>query len=706
MHPMRAPIFAIVTILASVPAAPAEAAEVAKACTRSCATALRECRAAVRESGAVLQGVCTAGSGDRRACRRAARRDARAAARACGVLRKQCRACCRAGGTSCAETRVTLDDPRAATAVVPPAGGTLTTTAADGTVFTLDIPAGALTAAETITLTPVTAFGPFPVGRGIVAAVHAEPSGLQLTRPATLTIALPQPPAERLLGLSYEGTGEDLRTTPLVVSGATATMPVTHFSGFGAQGSAPEVRAIQALATSAASQLFMDEFLALANQGVTDPAAYIDLMRRWYRELIRPGLQGAVGSDPRLRRALKDFDQWVLGVQDGPLALGLSFDLTAPLAAEQAEALALIATALRDAIARANARCLAEHRLAAAETALEWQVVAEAADIDTAANALDLDTVLDGLCLEATYEDVTFPAPPPLTIPSLLRVIVGLVFIDGVEATGDRMGVRVTPQGATVAGAAIGDTDAADTVEFEFTPAGDRELRLDIRACGNVPGQRRLNRVCQDGFVVRGLEVQPAQVTLASGGTQQFQALLFGQPTTAVSWSTDGGTVDAAGNFTAGATPGAFEVRATSTVDGHSNAAAVAVSGATTTSTTVSTTTTSTATTIPCHPQQCVFTGTFTTTPARPGKGTCASENSGRVDCHSHPNFFATGVDPNTGQLLGEIVFFFNCEVVDAILSATEFVKFGSAPTSTMLFGACRARSVVPVTVNLSARMR
>src|SRR5262249_12028655 len=140
-------------------------------------------------------------------------------------------------------------------------------------------------------------------------------------------------------------------------------------------------------------------------------------------------------------------DQWLLFVKQGSFLEGLGLDLDTPLRPEQAEALTLIAAALRDAVARADARCLAQHSLAEAETALEWQAIAARADVATPTNALDLDTVLDGLCVEAHYDDVSYPSNPPLGVRSELRLHVGLDFIDGMRASGDRMLVDITPHG-------------------------------------------------------------------------------------------------------------------------------------------------------------------------------------------------------------------------------------------------------------------
>src|SRR5262249_11272030 len=339
------------------------------------------------------------------------------------------------------------------------------------------------------------------------------------------------------------------------------------------------------------------QFSNLASQGVTDLQTYVDLLRRWYQQVIRPELQGAVGSDPQLRQALRDYDQWFLFVKQGSFLEGLGLDLDTPLRPEQADAQSLMAAGLRAAAARADARCLAQHSLAEAETALEWQVIAAAADVDTPANALDLDTVLDGLCVEAHYDDVSYPNNPPPGVRSELRLHVGLDFIDGMRATGDRMLVDITPNG-TVELTVPADTNPDRSFAIASTPQGDRELRLDIHACGDVPGKRRLKSVCQDAFVVRGFEVRPPTATVALGGTQQFGAFLFDQPTGNVTWSTTGGTVDGAGRFTAGSQPGRFEGRATSTVDQSVAKATVTVgNGATTT--TFSSTTTTTNTTLP-----------------------------------------------------------------------------------------------------------
>src|SRR6185436_3252341 len=74
--------------------------------------------------------------------------------------------------------------------------------------------------------------------------------------------------------------------------------------------------------------------------------------------------------------------------------------------------------------------------------------------------------------------------------------------------------------------------------------------------------------------------VQPVTASLSPGGTQQFTATVTGASDTAVTWSASGGTITAAGLFTAPQIGGSYVVRATSVADPRSSGTALAtVSG-------------------------------------------------------------------------------------------------------------------------------
>ncbi|CAM3108676.1 glycoside hydrolase family 18 protein [Corallococcus soli] len=80
---------------------------------------------------------------------------------------------------------------------------------------------------------------------------------------------------------------------------------------------------------------------------------------------------------------------------------------------------------------------------------------------------------------------------------------------------------------------------------------------------------------------VVSVAVSPTDVILVPGGTQAFSATVTGTPNTAVTWSVPqgpaGGTVSATGVYTAPATPGTFNVVATSNEDPRQKATAFVV---------------------------------------------------------------------------------------------------------------------------------
>ncbi|MCA3242106.1 MAG: hypothetical protein ING89_12500 [Rubrivivax sp.] len=133
---------------------------------------------------------------------------------------------------------VALDSARAVVQDVPLTGGTLTATGADGSVYTLRIPANALVAATRITLTPVAQVSNLPLGETARTGlgVQMEPSGLQFVNPATLTItpaAASAVPLARQLFVQWEGSGQKLALAAPNPRSADIELSVMHFSGMG-----------------------------------------------------------------------------------------------------------------------------------------------------------------------------------------------------------------------------------------------------------------------------------------------------------------------------------------------------------------------------------------------------------------------------------------------------------------------------------------
>lgn len=129
---------------------------------------------------------------------------------------------------------ITADAPNAVAVDMPVAGGTLSATAADGTVYTLTVPADALFEATRITMTPLSGISGLPV-TGPAAGVELGPSGTQFFKPVTLTVKLPPGaswPIDRQIPVGLEGTGNVASLAALDPSQTDPTFKLMHFSSY------------------------------------------------------------------------------------------------------------------------------------------------------------------------------------------------------------------------------------------------------------------------------------------------------------------------------------------------------------------------------------------------------------------------------------------------------------------------------------------
>src|SRR5262245_32309404 len=100
---------------------------------------------------------------------------------------------------------VTVDEARAATITVPTWGGTVTARGADGTVYSLRIPSGALLEDTAITMTPIVSISGGDLPSATAFGVDLQPSGLRFYEFADLSITPPQlDPAATVAGFGYE----------------------------------------------------------------------------------------------------------------------------------------------------------------------------------------------------------------------------------------------------------------------------------------------------------------------------------------------------------------------------------------------------------------------------------------------------------------------------------------------------------------------
>ncbi len=157
---------------------------------------------------------------------------------------------------------ITKDLSRSTSTLISAAlGGSISTTAQDGTVYTLTIPPDALVSDETITLTPVTAVDGMPLSGGLSGAVNFEPDGLSLLEPATLEIQFTGPVSTAdAISFQYIGNGSDCFLIPEMIDGSTVSLQINHFSGAGNGKGTDEDRARTSSYTpaSAEDQFFQD----------------------------------------------------------------------------------------------------------------------------------------------------------------------------------------------------------------------------------------------------------------------------------------------------------------------------------------------------------------------------------------------------------------------------------------------------------------
>ena len=125
-----------------------------------------------------------------------------------------------------------LDSANATTGSIGPAGGTLAATGADGTSFTLEVPAGALATTEQVTMTPVSRLVDSPFS-GASEGVDLAPDGLAFTTPATLTIRRPGGFPPNTTGFAM---GESLEIKRPSGTRRSLVLELDHFSTHGAGG--------------------------------------------------------------------------------------------------------------------------------------------------------------------------------------------------------------------------------------------------------------------------------------------------------------------------------------------------------------------------------------------------------------------------------------------------------------------------------------
>lgn len=132
------------------------------------------------------------------------------------------------------DVKVQLDKKQSASGKVSQAGGSVSLTSADGSKFTLDVPANALEKEVEITMTAVKSVDGSPLDTNAPTAVQLEPSGLFFKEMATLTIipAKEIPIREQII-FGYEGSGQDYHLAVIDSKSKDIKIKLMQFSGAG-----------------------------------------------------------------------------------------------------------------------------------------------------------------------------------------------------------------------------------------------------------------------------------------------------------------------------------------------------------------------------------------------------------------------------------------------------------------------------------------
>ena len=200
----------------------------------------------------------------------------------------------------------TVDDARATRGTIGRAGGTLSTTGADGTKYTFVVPAGALAEDVEITMTPIASTAGAPWTRA--AGVRFGPAGLQFFQFATLAIEpAADIPLDRQVMMGASDDGELFVATPDMASRAPR-IKVIHFTDYWFADMTPEQLNAQRLRipTTAALQIQNEIGAILANarqrqllgtydEGSEPPPGEVirRAMGQWWDLVLKPRIAAA-----------------------------------------------------------------------------------------------------------------------------------------------------------------------------------------------------------------------------------------------------------------------------------------------------------------------------------------------------------------------------------------------------------------------------
>jgi hypothetical protein len=189
----------------------------------------------------------------------------------------------------------TLATKRGVASVIGPDGGTLSTTALDGSTYQLTVPEGALTGNEVIEMTPLTDVSGLPFD-DFVAGVDLQPSGLLFWTPVTLTIT----PAHNVSleqETPFEISDHVLSLAPVLPQSGPVTLSLMHFTtgGIGSGTSAQR----SAITGETPANVYENEVARTTQDARRGDAPITNLMgtaESYYTNQIAPNLEHAAND--------------------------------------------------------------------------------------------------------------------------------------------------------------------------------------------------------------------------------------------------------------------------------------------------------------------------------------------------------------------------------------------------------------------------
>lgn len=397
---------------------------------------------------------------------------------------------CGGGSVGPEATRAPVTESgRISSATIGSGGGRVTATASSGVTYTLEIPAGALSAPVRISLTPISDMGSAPLARQTFGAVLLEPSGLILSIPATLRIgATPTLTGGRkLVGFSSANDGSKFAINLARVDGSSALVNLTHFSiGGGAAATPADILPLAPLVPTLADA---DDAIAQLSALTARDAGLVqivDVFRQWYVEIVKPALTAADGSTDIvfMVNSVIAYKTWISTMDYIADRNSLELALAGELNESRPIATRVFNAAINGQLGDCGSAALTiATRLASLSLASSFQSIGQSVGLAGIGSGLDRPTFLQRAnnCVRPVLDPMTLPTPLTIGTSKSLDARAQAVFSGTPDPQSVPFAFSVTATGASVQ-TPEGFSDAAGRYTTVFTPSAD-STAFTVKAC-------------------------------------------------------------------------------------------------------------------------------------------------------------------------------------------------------------------------------